>query len=120
MQLKKSQYTTFLRFAFLPPSVIEYARKKLNFDDLEAYLQFSFEKNMKCGQVMEKEQNAYFNTGLQNKMDDLIYAYFIPNENKRQKWVLRLLAPAAELHITDLFAPPFCTLHDYQRDFFDF
>lgn len=120
MQLKKSQYTTLLRFAFLPPSVMEFASRKYQFDHLAAYLQFSFEKNMKCSRIVENDNHAFFNTGLQNKAGDFLYAFFIPNENKRQKWALRYIASASELQITAAPDPPVCTLQDFERDFFDF
>lgn len=120
MQLKKSQYTTLLRFAFLPPSVMEFASRKYHFDHLEAYLQFSFEKNMKCSRIVENDNHVFFNTGLQNTAGDFLYAFFIPNENKRQKWALRYIASASELQITAATDPPVCTPQDFERDFFDF
>ena len=83
-------------------------------------MQFSYEKNRAYNKVIEEDDRAFFNTGIQNENDDYIYAFFVLNSNKRQKWALRFLDTASQLNLGKAIDDPACTPKDYNRDFFDF
>lgn len=120
MNKHTSNYKSLFRFAFVPINVVDYARKMLKMEDVMLYLQFSFEKNKAADKIIEENDRAYFNTGLLRARYETIYAYFVINTNKRQKWVLKYLGTAEELNIEHTIETPVCTIEDYNRDFFDF
>ena len=120
MSISNSNYKALVSFAYISKTALSHPSLTLRGDELLNYLLFSFEKNQEEGLIIEQEEKAYFNTGLKNSNNEPIYAYFVLNINKRQKWFLRQLATPVALSIEDTELKSVCAIEDYNRVFYDF